>query len=235
VCRCAPSRSFPLGGLSPGRWLPPYDASPIAFTASGFSSDETSAAGVPRYVARITRRMILALELFQRGDLVGAHELGDAGALDDFGGGAPDDAGGLCGGHAHQRFGARPGVSVQRNGPTAERSRVGGREQHSIRPRQSPCFIRATLRPRGSGVHRSYWPSDLCADRGRSQTPLDAVFEPGGVFSISHPLYNWCAPRRDGIRAPSLPLYTRARAGVKPSRRGCMCANSPPMPAGDRG
>jgi Pyridoxamine 5'-phosphate oxidase len=58
---CAPG-----GGPSPGRWLPPYDASPIAFTASGFSSDETSPAGLPRYVARITRRMILALRVFGR-------------------------------------------------------------------------------------------------------------------------------------------------------------------------
>ena len=43
------------------------------------------------------------------------------------------------------------------------------------------------------------------------------------MFSISHPLYNWCAPRRDGIRAPSISLYTRARGTVNPSHRGA-CA-----------
>src|SRR5213078_1802938 len=43
-----------------------YTASVIALTAAGFSSDERSPGSLPRYVARITRRMILALRVFGR-------------------------------------------------------------------------------------------------------------------------------------------------------------------------
>ena len=55
------------GDRNPAAWSARGQiASAIAVIASGFSSDDTSPAGCPRCVARITRRMILALRVFGR-------------------------------------------------------------------------------------------------------------------------------------------------------------------------